>query len=135
MEAIQLHREFRYNGVRLADPSPNFTLEQVRDFYANTYPEILNADIEGPAIEGAQQVYTFRRAVGTKGNNLADATLKAQIANGTLYKDNDAALHPGSLNHRAARVLLHATRRYYDGNTNARGAALVPPSTALQVLA
>ena len=133
MQATQLTREFRYNGVRLADPSPTFTIEQVRDFYANTYPEVLNADIDGPTVEGPQQVYTFRRAVGTKGNDLA--ALRQQIANGSLYQSGGTALPAGSLNHPAARVLLHATRRFYDGNANARRAALVPPSQALQVLA
>ena len=133
MQTTQLTREFRYNGVRLADPSPNFTLDQVRDFYANTYPEILNADIDGPNVEGTQQVYTFRRAVGTKGNDLAE--LRQQIASGSIYQSSGTVLPAGSLNHPAARVLLHATRRFYDGNTNARRAALVPPSLTLQVLA
>jgi len=135
MQTTQLTREFRYNGVRLADPSPNFTLEQVRDFYANTYPEIINAEIEGPTIEGAQQVYSFRRAVGTKGNDVAATTLFMQIANGTLYRNRNGALPAGSLNHPAARALLLATRRYHEGNVNARRAALIPPTSALQVLA
>lgn len=68
MEITQLTREFRYNGVKLADPSPAFTLQQVRDFYANVYPEIVNADIEGPENVGTSTIYTFKRAVGTKGS-------------------------------------------------------------------
>jgi PRTRC genetic system protein C len=67
MDINQLTREFRYNGVVLADPNSGFTLTQVRDFYANVYPEIVSADIEGPEQLGAKVVYTFRRAVGTKG--------------------------------------------------------------------
>lgn len=67
MKTEALQREFRYNSVKLADPAPAFTVQQVRDFYANTYPEIVNADIEGPEMAGSKQVYTFRRAVGTKG--------------------------------------------------------------------
>lgn len=73
MEIKQLEREFNYNGVRLADPLPSMTLVQVRDFYANVYPEIVSADIEGPKQVGNKIIYTFRRAVGTKGGaNLAD---------------------------------------------------------------
>lgn len=73
MEIQQLEREFSYNGVRLADPMPSHTLNQVRDFYANVYPEIVSADIEGPKQIGNKLVYTFRRAVGTKGGaNLAE---------------------------------------------------------------
>jgi PRTRC genetic system protein C len=67
MDIQNLQREFNYNGVALADPSPTLSLPQVRDFYANVYPEITSADIEGPKQVGAKVVYTFRRAVGTKG--------------------------------------------------------------------
>lgn len=73
MEITELTREFNYNGVKLADPTSTFTLVQVRDFYANVYPEIISADIEGPKQVGSKAVYTFRRAVGTKGgHSLAD---------------------------------------------------------------
>jgi PRTRC genetic system protein C len=73
MNIQQLEREFSYNGVRLADPAPAMTLQQVRDFYANIYPEIVSADIEGPKQIGNKTIYTFRRAVGTKGGaNLTD---------------------------------------------------------------
>lgn len=134
MHTTQLTREFRYNGVRLADPSPNFTLEQVRDFYANTYPEILNAEIDGPAIEGEQQVYSFRRAVGTKGNDLA--ALREKIADGSLFgapRGNFVAA--SHLNHPAAKILRQTTQRYRSSHVHSRNAALVPTSASLQVLA
>ncbi|WP_063900157.1 PRTRC system protein C [Burkholderia cenocepacia] len=69
MQTETLAREFSYNGAKLADPAPAFTLQQVRDFYSQTYPELTNAEIEGPVIKGNRNVYTFRRAVGTKGNS------------------------------------------------------------------
>ncbi len=134
MQTIQLTREFRYNGVRLADPSPNFTLEQVRDFYANTYPEILNAEIDGPAIEGEQQVYSFRRAVGTKGNELA--ALREKISDGTLWSArNDNFVDAGHLNQPAAKILRETTQRYRSSHGRSRNSALVPTSASLQVLA
>jgi hypothetical protein len=43
------------------------TPEQVKDVYSATYPEITSASIEGPEHKGGKLVYTFRRAVGTKG--------------------------------------------------------------------
>ncbi|MFZ3286220.1 MAG: PRTRC system protein C [Telluria sp.] len=67
MKTATLKREFRYNAVKLADPSPTMPLTQVRDFFANVYPEIISADIDGPDLVGDTQIYTFRRAVGTKG--------------------------------------------------------------------
>lgn len=63
----ELQREFKYNSVKLPDPNPTFTLSQVRDFFANIYPEITSADIEGPEVLGSKNIYSFRRAVGTKG--------------------------------------------------------------------
>ncbi|MCS6474304.1 PRTRC system protein C, partial [Burkholderia thailandensis] len=39
MKIETLAREFSYNGAKLADPAPTFTLQQVRDFYSQTYPE------------------------------------------------------------------------------------------------
>lgn len=67
MEILKAVREFRYNSVVLPDPDPNLTIEQVRDTFAALYPEIVNADVEGPETAGAKMIYTFRRAVGTKG--------------------------------------------------------------------
>lgn len=84
MQTTELQREFKYNSVKLADPNPAFTLVQVRDFFANVYPEIISADIEGPDVIGNKQIYSFRRAVGTKGiatdGNAIGAAHSAQFA-------------------------------------------------------
>lgn len=79
MDIKELKREFRYNGVKLAEPTAEFSLVQVRDFYATVYPEIISADIEGPEQVGAIQIYTFRRAVGTKGAGLLDEQDMADV--------------------------------------------------------
>jgi PRTRC genetic system protein C len=63
----KLLRSFTYNGIALPDPGSDLTPEQVRDVYSATYPEITTASIEGPEQKGERLVYTFRRAVGTKG--------------------------------------------------------------------
>ncbi|QMI45614.1 PRTRC system protein C [Burkholderia sp. MBR-1] len=86
MQIETLVREFSYNGAKLADPAPTFTLQQVRDFYSQTYPELTNAEIEGPVVKGNRNVYTFRRAVGTKGTDMATRDISAMvdaIINGT----------------------------------------------------
>ncbi|MEM4988808.1 PRTRC system protein C [Collimonas sp. H4R21] len=72
MQIQELQREFKYNSVKLADPNPQFTLMQVRDFFSTVYPEIISADIEGPDVVGNKTVYSFRRAVGTKGGKNLD---------------------------------------------------------------
>ena len=63
----KLLRSFAYNGIALPDPGSELSPEQVRDVYSATYPEITTASIEGPEQKGERLVYTFRRAVGTKG--------------------------------------------------------------------
>jgi PRTRC genetic system protein C len=63
----RLERLFVFNGVKLPDPNPDFTVEQVRDMYVNTYPELATAAVEGPThVDGAMQ-YQFVRATGAKG--------------------------------------------------------------------
>lgn len=69
IETKLLERSFRYNSVDLPDPGAQFNAEQVRDLYSGTYPEITTAAIEGPEEKAGKLVYTFRRAVGTKGNS------------------------------------------------------------------
>lgn len=62
-----LKRVFLYNGQKLADPSVTMEPDQVREIYANQFPELANAVVEGPEHKGNVLEYTFHRAVGTKG--------------------------------------------------------------------
>jgi PRTRC genetic system protein C len=67
MTIERLVRLFVFNGVKLPDPNPDFTVEQVRDMYVNTYPELATAVVEGPTpVDGTMQ-YKFVRAIGAKG--------------------------------------------------------------------
>ena len=63
----QLERSFTYNGLRLPDPDPSLTIEQVRDMYVSSYPELATAAVEGPSPVGGRMEYKFTRAVGVKG--------------------------------------------------------------------
>ena len=91
MQIEKLIREFRYNSVVLPDPNNNFTLAQVRDFYATVYPEIISADIEGPEQLGANSIYTFRRAVGTKGCDLTSMIRNVGALLHANWLDNEDA--------------------------------------------
>jgi PRTRC genetic system protein C len=62
-----LLREFHYNGVRIPDPAPSMTVEEVRDLLTPTYPEIATATLTGPEDTGTAMRYTFSRAIGSKG--------------------------------------------------------------------
>ena len=60
-------RLFRYAGLNLPDPDERLDVESVRILYAATYPEITTAALAGPETVDGKLVYTFTKAVGTKG--------------------------------------------------------------------
>lgn len=67
IDAKVLARSFSYNGVKLPDPDPKMTPEDVKAAYSHHYPELATAAITGPEASGEQLVYSFVRAIGTKG--------------------------------------------------------------------
>lgn len=62
-----LEREFVFESHVLPDPDPEMDVEQVREMYMPTYPEITTASVEGPVFEDGKRRYTFVRAIGSKG--------------------------------------------------------------------
>ena len=58
IEAKVMSRSFTYNGVKLPDPDPRMTPEEVKNIYSNQCPELATAAISGPEAYGA---------IGTKG--------------------------------------------------------------------
>jgi PRTRC genetic system protein C len=64
---VMVARIFNYHGRILPDPDPKMSPDQVRLFFANAHPELLNATTEGGEFDGTTQTWTFKRAVGTKG--------------------------------------------------------------------
>jgi PRTRC genetic system protein C len=67
IQVEKLTREFAFQGVKLPDPNPKFSVEQVRDMYVAQYPELATAAVNGPESRGDKLVYSFIRAVGAKG--------------------------------------------------------------------
>lgn len=63
---IFLHKE---NGqeIRLPDPNDTFTIAEVQNFFAGTYPILTNAKITGPDIKNDEAQYRFESTMGTKG--------------------------------------------------------------------
>jgi len=66
-----LKREFKFkkdgNTVTLPDPNPDFTVEEVMQFYSGQYPELTTATLDAPKVEGSKAVYSVSTTVGTKG--------------------------------------------------------------------
>ncbi len=67
IETKVLSRIFTYNGVRLPDPDPRMTPEEVKTVYSHQYAELATAAITGPEATGETLQYSFVRAIGTKG--------------------------------------------------------------------
>ena len=67
IETKVLARSFTYNGVKLPDPDPRMTPEEVKTIYSHQYPELATAAIAGPEGTGETLQYSFVRAIGTKG--------------------------------------------------------------------
>ncbi|MDC7692556.1 PRTRC system protein C [Vogesella indigofera] len=67
IKATNAVRVFKYGSVSLPDPMPSGSPEQVKQLLCAAYPELASAGIEGPSVKGNKLVYTFMRAVGTKG--------------------------------------------------------------------
>jgi PRTRC genetic system protein C len=67
VEVKALSRSFTYNGVKLPDPDPRMTPEEVKTIYSHQYPELATAAIAGPEGSGDTLQYSFVRAIGTKG--------------------------------------------------------------------
>ena len=67
-EVNGLNRIFVYKGNKLEDPADSMSLEQVKDFFTATYPELNNSSISAPEVVGEKLQYTFaEKSLGTKG--------------------------------------------------------------------
>jgi PRTRC genetic system protein C len=66
LKRVFLHRE---NGqeIRLNDPNEGFTVADVQNFFAGTYPVLTNAKVTGPEIKDDEMLYRFESTMGVKG--------------------------------------------------------------------
>ncbi len=67
LQASPLRRSFSFQSLKLPDPNPKLTAEEVRSFYSALYPDLATAAISGPEAVGDKLVFRFERAIGTKG--------------------------------------------------------------------
>jgi PRTRC genetic system protein C len=66
LKRVFLHKE---NGqeIRLNDPNEGFTVADVQNFFAGSYPVLTNAKVFGPEIKDDEAQYRFESTMGTKG--------------------------------------------------------------------
>ena len=71
LEVTKLKRQFTFKrdgkDIPLADPNPDFTVEEVMKFYSGTHPELTNAMAEGPKVVGDKATYTISTKAGKLG--------------------------------------------------------------------
>jgi len=61
-----LQREFKLDKIKLPDPDPDMTAEEVKIFYANQYPELLNSKTEEKTVKGIP-TFSFIKQTRTLG--------------------------------------------------------------------
>jgi PRTRC genetic system protein C len=71
MKTEILKRVFTYkkDGAekKLPDINDQWTPNKIKDYYAQSYPELINATISGPTVSGSELIYNFDFNAGTKG--------------------------------------------------------------------
>lgn len=71
LQVTKLNRKFTIKkdgqDIELTDPNVAMAPEDVMKYYSGTYPELTNATIQGPKVEGGKATYSFKTVVGTKG--------------------------------------------------------------------
>ena len=67
MESRVLDRYFSFQSLKLPDPDPKLPPEEVRALYSHQYPDLATATITGPELIGDKLVFSFSRAIGSKG--------------------------------------------------------------------
>ena len=67
LTVAKMTRVFQFNGIRLPDPNPEMSVDNVKALYSAQYPELTTAVVNGPEAVGDKMRYTFDRAIGSKG--------------------------------------------------------------------
>jgi PRTRC genetic system protein C len=62
-----LKRVFKFKNDELPDPNVDLTPDKVKEFYANQYPELINATMGTPQYEEDKVIYPMETNLGTKG--------------------------------------------------------------------
>ena len=121
-EITRLKRIFKYGALDLDDPGREMSPEEVKDFYADIYLELTQANIEGPEFVGDEERYEFRKAVGTKGQK----SPLGRGEGGFLTLREAAALEPGP--DEDLELMRQVAEAVFPDHEN--GEAMLPPSEA-----
>ncbi len=119
MSIQQITRVFKYGSLELDDPGREMSAAEVKDFYADVYPELTQAGIEGPDYTDTQEVFEFKKAVGTKGITVRQVARTEPSAD-TKITDED--------------VDFEFMKRVHKAALSTAGDPEAPPSEALGIV-
>lgn len=63
----QVTRVFKYDGTELPDPLPGQSPTKSLAVLRASYPQFVNATVDGPFFESGKEVWQIKVAAGTKG--------------------------------------------------------------------
>ncbi len=89
----KVKRVYKYNSLKL-DDIEGMDPEAVKDFYANIYPELSQSVVDGPTLSGSEEVYEFKKTVGTKGITVSQIAKSEKLPTSTtldIEKASDLA--------------------------------------------
>lgn len=66
MKVTKINRVFKFKDQNLEDPNIKMTVGQVKEFYSNEYPELINSNTT-EKMEGDIMTVEFITAIGKKG--------------------------------------------------------------------
>ncbi len=92
-------RLFAYDSQYWQDPGPEYTVEDVLSFLADTYPELKNGTWSSRTLPDGTEEFTFVKVTGEKGGGLA-AEVAARLCTGTTPTD----IYGVDLLHRLAEI-------------------------------
>ncbi|MDD5229761.1 MAG: PRTRC system protein C [Candidatus Marinimicrobia bacterium] len=67
---VETKRIFIYDGREFDDPDPKMKVDEIRTYYANFFPELVNAEWQAAGADKKKtgiQYFEFKRKVGIKG--------------------------------------------------------------------
>jgi PRTRC genetic system protein C len=62
-----VERKFVYSSMELDDIDASLSVDEIKNYYSNIYPELSTAYAKGPTYKDGKEVYEFMINIGTKG--------------------------------------------------------------------
>ena len=85
-----LPRKFKYEHMLLDDMDSSANPDEIMEMYAELYPALTQASVEGPEITDDAMVYTFVTKIGTKGSVKKEAEPDFELMDSIAYAASDS---------------------------------------------